>query len=122
MNTNFIKQNKPILECQGDGFESKSVYNPTAIVKDDTVYILYRAENREDGCTGRIGLAWSKDGINFQRHPEPVLYPEYDYEKMGCEDPRIVKFGKTWYLFYMTNGKSGKGIQIALASSKDLLH
>ncbi|MCK4543587.1 MAG: family 43 glycosylhydrolase, partial [Spirochaetales bacterium] len=122
MNTNFIKRNKPILECQGDGFESKSVYNPTAIVEDDTVYILYRTENGEDGCTGRIGLAWSKDGINFKRHPEPVLYPEYDYEKMGCEDPRIVKFGNTYYLFYMANGDSSGGIQIALASSKDLLH
>jgi len=121
MNTNFIKQNKPILECQGGGFESKSVYNPTAIVEGDTIFILYRAENREDDCTGRIGLAWSRDGMNFIRHPEPVLYPEYDYEKMGCEDPRIVKYGKTYYLYYMANGESSKGIQIALASSKDLL-
>ena len=94
MNRNFIKRNKPIMKCHGSGFESKSVYNPIAIEKDGMIYILYRAENGKDGCTVRIGLAWSRDGINFKRHAEPVLSPEYDYERMGCEDPRMVKLGE----------------------------
>jgi len=120
MNIKFTKLKKPIMECQGDGFEAKSVYNPTVIVEGDIIYMLYRAEARGDGCTGRIGIAWSKDGINFTRHPELVLYPEYDYEKTGCEDPRVVKFGDTYYIVYVANGDSQDGVYIALASSKDL--
>lgn len=81
MNINFTKLKRPIMKCQGEGFEAKSAYNPTVVVNDDTIYMLYRAEAGGDGCTGRIGLAWSKDGRNFTRHPESVLYPEYDYEK-----------------------------------------
>lgn len=122
MNINFIKHKKPIMKCQGNGFEARSVYNPTVIVKDDTVYMLYRAENGNDGCTGRIGLAWSKDGIHFRRHPEPVLYPEYEYEISGCEDPRVVKLDGTYSMVYVANGNSSNGIHIAMASSKDLFH
>ncbi|PKP61886.1 glycosidase [Candidatus Atribacteria bacterium HGW-Atribacteria-1] len=120
MNINFTKLKRPIMECQGNGFEAKSVYNPTVIVEGDTLYMLYRAEAGGDGCTGRAGIAWSKDGINFTRHPEPVLYPEYDYEKRGCEDPRVVKFGDTYYMVYVANGDCPDGIHIAIASSKDL--
>ena len=83
MNIHFLKDRRPIMECQGNGFEAKSVYNPTVIIEGDKIYMLYRAEAGGDGCTGRIGLAWSKDGINFTRHPEPILYPEHDYEKVG---------------------------------------
>jgi hypothetical protein len=31
MNINFTKLKRPIMECQGEGFEAKSVYNPTVI-------------------------------------------------------------------------------------------
>lgn len=120
MNTNFTKLKKPIIECQGNGFEAKSVFNPTVIVEGDKIYMLYRAEAEGDGCTGRVGLAWSKDGINFTRHPEPVLYPEHDYEKRGCEDPRVVKFSDIYYMVYVANGDCPDGIHIAIASSKDL--
>lgn len=120
MTIKFTKLKRPIMECQGNGFEAKSVYNPSVIIKDNMIYMLYRAEARGDNCTGRVGIAWSEDGINFTRNSEPVLYPEYDYEKRGCEDPRVVKFGDTYYMVYVANGDSIDGNHIALASSKDL--
>jgi len=82
--------------------------------------MLYRAA-AGDGCTGRIGLAWSEDGIHFTRHPQPVIVPEYDYNAGVCEDPRIVRFGDTYWLTYVGNGREGPG-HICLASSKDLFH
>jgi predicted GH43/DUF377 family glycosyl hydrolase len=87
---------------------------------DGLFYMLYRAE-AGDGCTGRIGLAWSEDGLHFTRHSEPVIAPEHDYEERGCEDPRIVRFGDTYWLTYVGNGGAGPG-NICLASSKDLFH
>lgn len=109
MNTNFTKLKKPIMKCQGKGFESKSVYNPSVIIKDDMIYMLYRAEVKGDNCKGRIGIAWSEDGINFTRNSEPVLYPEYNYEKRGCEDPRVTKFGDTyiWFMWPMVIPQRG---------------
>src|SRR4051794_18640534 len=58
----------PILRPQGDGWESSSVYNPAAVVKDGKVVLLYRAH--ADDIVSHVGLATSDDGIHFERHPE----------------------------------------------------
>ncbi|MCH8012878.1 MAG: family 43 glycosylhydrolase [Candidatus Marinimicrobia bacterium] len=117
----FIKyEHNPILQPTS-GFESKSVYNPAVIVENGKFSMLYRAEGEDTG-TGAIGLAFSKDGIHFERYSNnPVMVREYDYEKEGVEDPRLVKFGGTYYLTY-----AGVGIQtpgnICLATSTDLIN
>ena len=72
----------PILRPQGDGWESGSVYNPAAVVKDDKVVLLYRAH--ADDIVSHVGLATSDDGIHFERHPEPVLSPSEDYERSAA--------------------------------------
>ena len=83
MNIKFTKIKNPVMKKRGTGFESKAVYNPSVIIENGTIYMLYRAESLYDKCSGKIGLAWSKDGINFQRKAKPVLFPEYDYEEIG---------------------------------------
>src|SRR5512138_2789433 len=79
-------------------WEEKDVFNPAAVLKNDTVFLLYRAEDSigKFAGTSRIGLAWSTDGLHFKKHPVPVLYPDNDSSKIyewegGCEDPRIVE-------------------------------
>ena len=37
----------------------------------------------------RIGYAYSKDGLNFERQREIAISPLEDYEKYGMEDPRL---------------------------------
>ena len=110
----------PIL-TPTSGFEAKAVYNPAVVVVDRVFYMLYRAE-AGDECTGRIGLAKSRDGIHFTRHPEPVIVPEYDYEAGGCEDPRLIRIGDTFYLTYVGCPGKGQGCHICLATSEDLVH
>ena len=75
----------PILSPQGDGWESGSVYNPAAVVKDGKVVLLYRAH--ADDIVSHVGLATSDDGIHFERHPEPVLSPTEDYERVRLRGP-----------------------------------
>ena len=122
----FLKyEGNPILQPQGTGFEEKAVFNPAAIVRNDTLYLLYRAEDTTGAGqwngTSRIGLAKSIDGTNFTRRPEPVIVPEYDYETPGgCEDPRIVKVGDTYYLTY--TAYDGHTARLSLATSQDLIH
>ena len=101
---------------QGDGWESGSVYNPAAVVKDGQVVLLYRAH--ADDIVSHVGLATSDDGIHFERHPEPVLSPSEDYERHGCEDPRVTEIDGTYYLTY--TAYDGTNAQLCLATSTDL--
>ena len=109
----------PIISPQGDGWEAAGTFNPAVILHHGKFVMLYRAQDK-DG-TSRLGYAESSDGIHFSRLPQPVLSPETDYEKDGgVEDPRLVKFGDTYYLTY--TGYNRKDAQLCLATSKDLLH
>lgn len=109
----------PIISPQGDGWEAAGTFNPAVVIHRGKFVMLYRAQNK-DG-TSRLGYAESSDGIHFVRRSQPVLSPETDYEKDGgVEDPRLVKFGDTYYLTY--TGYNKKDAQLCLAISKDLLH
>ncbi len=108
-------------------WEEKDVFNPAATVKDNKIYLLYRAEDTigKYAGTSRIGLAESADGFSFKRHPKPVLFPDNDQNvafewEGGCEDPRIVEdeTGR----FYMTyTAYDGDKARLFVASSKDLV-
>ena len=108
-------------------WEEKDVFNPAAVVRDNKIYMLYRAEDTVGKYAGvsRIGLAESTDGIHFTRHPEPVLYPKEDSFKIyewegGCEDPRVVEDeGGTYYMTY--TAYDGAIARMLIATSKDLL-
>lgn len=109
-------------------WEAKDVFNPAALVRNDTIFLLYRAEDRvgKFAGTSRIGLAWSMDGLHFTKHPKPVLYPDRDawsrYEwEGGCEDPRVVKAPDGSYLMTYT-AYDGTTARLMIASSADLFH
>lgn len=109
----------PILAPQGDGWESAGTFNPAVVAHDGKIVMLYRSQDKKG--TSRLGYAESIDGIHFTRRPEPVLSPEAEYEKDGgVEDPRLVKFGDTYYLTY--TGFNTKDAQLSLATSHDLIH
>ncbi len=119
---NILKINNTILHPQGDGFERDKVYNPTVIVENDTLFMIYRAEGKETG-TGAFGLAWSKDGINFNRYGNnPIMKVEYEFEKHGCEDPRIIRANGQYYMYYVGNDSKRTAGNICMATSKDLIH
>lgn len=109
----------PILSPSDEGFDSRNIYNAALIKERNTIVMLYRAESKDDNITGRLGLALSRDGVEFLRHPEPVVEPEYGYEKRGVEDPRIVKVGSTYYMTY--TGYDGNLAKLCLATSKNLV-
>lgn len=109
-------------------WEEKDVFNPATVVRHDTVFLLYRAQDTigKPGGTSRIGLAYSTDGIHFTKHATPVLYPDKDaYQKWewegGCEDPRVVEDAAG--IYYMTyTSYDGRVARLMIATSKDLYH
>jgi predicted GH43/DUF377 family glycosyl hydrolase len=108
-----------VLAPQGNAWESAGTFNPAVIEYNGKFVMLYRAQDAAG--TSRLGHAESPDGVHFTRRPEPVLWPEADYEKNGgVEDPRLQKFGDTYYLTY--TGYNKKDAQLCMATSQDLIH
>jgi predicted GH43/DUF377 family glycosyl hydrolase len=109
-------------------WEEKDVFNPAIVVRHDTMYMLYRAQDKIGlpGGTSRIGLATSVDGLHFTKTSTPVFYPDNDsfqkYEwQGGVEDPRIVEDDKG--IYYMTyTAYDGKLARLLIATSADLIH
>jgi predicted GH43/DUF377 family glycosyl hydrolase len=111
--------NEPIVSPEGTTWESAGTFNPAVLFHDGKFLMLYRAQDAAG--TSRLGYAESTDGIHFARRPEPVFVPEANYEKDGgVEDPRLEKFGDTYFLTY--TGYNKKDAQLCLATSRDLLH
>ncbi len=103
-------------------FEEKNVLNPTAVVKDGKVYLLYRAQ--DSMMTSRIALAISTDGVHFEKQAAPVFYPDEDHLKSyewpgGVEDPRIVLSEDGRYILTYTS-YDGTTARLFVATSKDL--
>jgi len=122
----------PILapRVEAGSFEKACVYNPAAIVKDDKVWLLYRAEQGYYASyNSRIGLAESTDGFTFERYRDnPVLDIDESREEetRGCEDPRIIRLedGRYFLTYTAYAGMDEKGHKITLAGalSNDLIH
>jgi len=111
-------------------WEEMATFNPAAVVRNDTVYVLYRAEDMSGeakigGHTSRIGLATSSDGLRFTRRATPVLYPAKDKQignewPGGVEDPRIVEREDGTYVLTYTQWNH-KVPRLAVATSRDLV-
>ncbi|MBK5720022.1 hypothetical protein JGH11_03970 [Dysgonomonas sp. Marseille-P4677] len=109
-------------------WESNDTFNPAATIYDGKVVVLYRAEDRfGEGIgrrTSRLGYAWSEDGLNFQRKPTPVFYPDNDSQTElewpgGCEDPRIAVTEDGLYVMLYTQWNR-KQARLAVATTRDL--
>ncbi|MFA5991630.1 MAG: pesticidal protein Cry7Aa [Candidatus Doudnabacteria bacterium] len=106
-----------LLEKTELDFENEGVLNPTCIQKDGLTHMFYRAVKKQNFSS--LGYCQiEKDKVLF-RAKAPIMVPEYDYEKHGIEDPRIVKIDETYYLFY--TAYDGKDARTALACSRDLV-
>jgi predicted GH43/DUF377 family glycosyl hydrolase len=90
----------PILEPEPKhAWEAKAVFNPGAIYEEGKVHLVYRAMSEDD--TSVLGYASSSDGFTFdERLDKPIYVPREDFEKKGCEDPRLTKLDDTIYMCY----------------------
>ncbi|MCX6803936.1 MAG: hypothetical protein NTY48_05200, partial [Candidatus Diapherotrites archaeon] len=108
-------------------WESEATFNCCPAVFEDKIYLAYRAIGSSriiqnyPSTVSTIGLAESTDGINFKNHRQ-LISPEFEWEKYGCEDPRVTKFNKKYYIFYTalsTFPFSAQGIKVGVAVTKD---
>lgn len=98
-------------------WESRCVFNCAAIFDGGRAHIVYRAVGDDD--VSRLGYASSPDGFHFDtRLPEPIFVPEGNFERKGCEDPRITRIGNEYYMFYTAyDGHTAQIGQVAIKRS-----
>ena len=124
------EQNPILKPTMLRAWEAEGVLNGCPVQKNNKIYLLYRAfsmPHYHDGAraniiTSDIGIASSKDGINFEDRKRFIV-PDYDWEKFGCEDPRVTKLGSKYYVFYTALSKyppAAEGIRVGVAISKNL--
>ncbi len=123
---NFV--GNPILEADPkNNWESKAVYNGCPIKNGDRYNLLYRAQGpvkieNQELLLSTVGIAEGKDKTNFDNR-KAFIYPKYNWEKYGCEDPRVTQIDGEFFVFYTAISDypiTSAGVKVALALSPDL--
>ena len=114
-----VKKEGVLLKKTELNFENEGVLNPATIRDGNYIHLFYRAVS--NGNYSSIGYCKLSGPLTIaERFDKPILYPEFDYESHGVEDPRIVKIDDLYYLTYTSfDGMNALG---CLAESKDLKH
>ena len=122
-------EHNPILSpVKEHPWESLASFNGCPIMEGDKMYMIYRAMSEPDPMnephisTSSIAIASSVDGINFKER-QKLFGPSEDWDKFGCEDPRVTKIDGTYYIFYTALGNypfDAGDIKVAVAVSDDL--
>lgn len=115
----------PIKEHPWEAF---AVFNWSPIKVGGKIHALYRAMSLPQQLQGQdlnissIGHTTSIDGIHFEARCE-FISPQNEWDKIGCEDPRMTEFEGKFYIFYTAISEypfRPTGIRVALAVSTDL--
>ncbi len=109
-------ESNPILAPQDhSSWESRAVYNPTAIEENGNIHIIYRADG--DDLMSVWGYAFSEDGVQIKKRLAQHIYSrDVGTRKMkkphipsyssggnvngGCEDPRAVLIDGVVYVTF----------------------
>lgn len=110
-------------------WEGYAVLNGSVVKKDKSYHMLYRAistpQHWQDAYmhVSSIGHATSEDGFAFLNRTQ-FLTPQYDWERFGCEDPRVTYIDDKFVIFYTaiaTNPPSPEGIRVGVAITRDFV-
>ena len=100
----------PILAPQRERpWESEATFNPSAVRVEDGVRIFYRALGNPSALQtpsaelSTIGTAFSEDGVHFHSRQQAIA-PQEEWDRFGCEDPRVTRFEGKWYCCYTALG------------------
>ena len=116
-----LNPNEPVFEKAKSGFSAKSVETPGIVFFKGTWHMFYTAY--ETSFTNvseyRVGHAFSCDGINWIRNPNPIIAPthpnttaaqdsdgdgEFNFNQYLVAEPAPVVFNGQIYLYYTTQG------------------
>lgn len=111
-----ISPNNPVLSPGPAGSWDETAVAGATVFKDESGYRMYYAGWSNPSANWNIGLATSTDGINWVKHPDPVLYSGSGWEfQLGPSS--VIKVDNVYYLYYY--GRNLPVMKIGLATSTD---
>ncbi len=120
-------ENPIVVPDSREAWRAEATFNGCVAKDRNGIHILYRALSSPQYQAGvtmnvsTIGHAVSRDGFHFKDHAQ-FIRPEHDWERFGCEDPRVTKLGNTYYIFYTSLSSypfSPEGITVGLARTSN---
>jgi len=121
-------ENPFLLPNQQESWQAKAVFNPCVIKENTQRYrLLCRAQSALQQHLGitrsvaTIGTASGTDGLHFNRLKQ-LIKPEENWERFGCEDPRVTQVGDRYYIFYTALSIypfEARGIRVGVAITQD---
>lgn len=97
----------------GIGWTSSSIFNPSIIEHDGSLYLFYRAAVKKESLGSRIGLAIYTPGSGWQDSPKnPMIYPTEENEILSVEDPKVYKYGENKFIMFYNGGWAATPDQI----------
>ena len=111
-----IKWNRhpqPVLDLgKNNSWDDIIVSHPHVITDSEKYHMFYFGTNLKDYCSdctmqpGKIGHAYSTDGINWQRNPNPIISTGSGWEKWTIGGPSALLQNNQIKLWYFGNPKS----------------
>ncbi len=106
---------QPVLSPGPSGSWDDLAVHPGVVMYDEGTYLLYYCGWSNPSANWDIGLATSTDGINWVKHPNPVLYSGSGWEyQIGPSS--IIKIDNVYYLYYYCRNLPVRGIGIATST------
>ncbi len=108
-------------------WEAAAAFNGSITTLAGKYVLVYRAQAKKSPHAGEnvklstVGLSISQDKASFQE-TRLFISPEEEWERFGCEDPRVTKLEDTYYIFYTALANypySAGNIKVAVALTKD---
>src|SRR3989344_9621193 len=122
-------EDNPILNpISQSSFESYAAFNGNPVEVGKNILMLYRAQSLPERFENNsfslstIGIAESTDGVHFKKRRQFIV-PEEEWERYGCEDPRVTKLGGKYFIFYTALSVypfAKEGIKVGVAISDDM--
>ena len=115
---------RPVLTSADLPYPSNSVFNCAVQKLDGRYAMLFRNDYGYDPKTGRfagtnLGLAWSRDGYDWQVEPEPVWAVRTE-EILRVYDPRLTLIDGEMYVCFAMDTRHG--LRGGIARTEDLHH
>jgi predicted GH43/DUF377 family glycosyl hydrolase len=129
MITKRYNNNPLLMPSDINSWEGKATFNGCPIKERGKIHLFYRAESTPTEVAGSqlnvssVGYAVSNDQGNTFEGRTRLIAPEYDWEKYGCEDPRVTKVNGKYFIFYTALSRypfEPEGIKVGVGISKDL--
>lgn len=115
-----LSENPILIPDKKNNWEVRGSFNPSVIKTEAGYKMAYRAISDEGKSI--VAVAESKDGLDWTKKG-PLVTPSEEWDKYGCEDPRVTFMEGKYYIFYTAISvwpPAGPGIKVGVAISKDM--